>query len=31
MRDERGSLYEPAEPLPLPPPDPGVNGAQPPG
>ncbi len=31
MRDERGSLYEPAEPPPLPPPDPGVNGAQPPG
>jgi hypothetical protein len=27
MRDERTSLYEPAEPPPLPPPDPGVNGA----
>lgn len=27
LRDERTSLYEPAEPPPLPPPDPGVNGA----
>ena len=29
MRDERTSLYEPAQPppLPTPPPDPGVNGA----
>lgn len=26
LRDERGSLYEPAEPPPMPPPDPGVNG-----
>jgi len=31
IRDERTSLYEPAQPPPLPPPDPGVNGAQPPG
>jgi hypothetical protein len=28
MRDERTSRYEPARPLPLPPPDPGSNGAQ---
>ena len=28
LRDERTSLYEPARPLPLPPPDPGSNGAQ---
>jgi hypothetical protein len=27
MRDERPSLYEPSEPPPLPPPNPGVNGA----
>jgi hypothetical protein len=27
MRDERGALYEPAQPPPMPPPDPGVNGA----
>ena len=27
MRDERGSLYEPAQPPVQPPPDPGVNGA----
>ncbi len=26
MRDERGSMYEPAEPPLRPPPDPGVNG-----
>jgi len=31
LRDERTSLYQPAQPLPLPPPDPGANGAQPPG
>ena len=31
LRDERASLYEPAEPLPLPPPDVGANGAQRPG
>ncbi len=31
LRDERASLYEPAEPPPLPPPDVGANGAQPPG
>jgi hypothetical protein len=28
MRDERTSLYEPADPPPLPPPDPGANGAR---
>jgi hypothetical protein len=28
MRDERPSLYEPAEPSPQPPPDPGANGAR---
>jgi hypothetical protein len=27
MRDERPSLYKPAQPPPLPPPNPGVNGA----
>ncbi len=26
MRDERGSLYESAQPPPMPPPDPGANG-----
>jgi uncharacterized membrane protein len=31
LRDERTSLYEPAEPLPLPPPHPEANGARPPG
>ena len=31
LRDERTSLYQPAQPPPLPPPDPGANGAQPPG
>jgi drug/metabolite transporter (DMT)-like permease len=30
LRDERISLYEPAQPLPLPPPHPEANGAQPP-
>ncbi|HKH79902.1 MAG TPA: hypothetical protein VJ996_07760 [Solirubrobacteraceae bacterium] len=29
LRDERTSLYEPAQPPPLPPPDVGANGAQP--
>jgi hypothetical protein len=31
LRDERTSLYEPAQPPPLPPPEIGSNGAQPPG